>query len=242
MEPSMSRQPSIGSATFASQLDAHNKDTAAGLVSNAAFDMLEIESQARVDSLSRVSAAGLFPVPQATQDIDTDDVDTGFDDGLVDKLSEAYPTLNSKSYRQKDLYAERHLLLEQGKDDPFQMLEEMAARVEAQDDGETKSNDIATFNAIVPMFSAARETPGLRDFLAKLFGSLDSYYKSKERRAEIDNDLAILADLYNKQEIEAEMERLKARQEARKAALLTKGKAKADKTMEKEAAKKQRKE
>ena len=38
--------------------------------------MLELESQARVDSLSRVSAAGLFPVPQATQDIDTDDVDT----------------------------------------------------------------------------------------------------------------------------------------------------------------------
>ena len=67
------------------------------------------------------------PVPQATQDIDTDDLDTNFDDGLVDKLSEAYPTLNSKSYRQKDLYAERHLLLEQSKEDPFEMLEAMAA-------------------------------------------------------------------------------------------------------------------
>jgi len=241
MEPSMSRQPSIGSASFASQLDAHNKDTAAGLVSNAPMDMLEIESQARVDSLSRVSAAGLFPVPQATQDIDTDDVDTGFDDGHVDKLSEAYPTLNSKSYRQKDLYAERHLLLEKAKEDPFEQLESMASGIEAQDEGETKANDVATFNTIVPMFSAARETPGLRDFLAKLFGSLDAYYKSKERRAEIDNELAILADLYNTQEMEAEMERLKARQEARKAALLTKGKAKADKAMEKEA-KKQRTE
>jgi len=237
----MSRQPSIGSASFASQLDAHNKDTAAGLVSNAPMDMLEIESQARVDSLSRVSAAGLFPVPQATQDIDTDDVDTGFDDGHVDKLSEAYPTLNSKSYRQKDLYAERHLLLEKAKEDPFEQLESMASGIEAQDEGETKANDVATFNTIVPMFSAARETPGLRDFLAKLFGSLDAYYKSKERRAEIDNELAILADLYNTQEMEAEMERLKARQEARKAALLTKGKAKADKAMEKEA-KKQRTE
>ena len=118
----------------------------------------------------------------------------------------------------------------------------MASGIEAQDEGETKANDVATFNAIVPMFSTARETPGLRDFLAKLFGSLDAYYKSKERRAEIDYELAILADLYNTQEMEAEMERLKARQEARKAALLTKGKAKADKTMEKEAAKKQRKE
>ena len=238
----MSRQPSIGSATFASQLDAHNKDTAAGLVSNAPMDMLEIESQARVDSLARVSPAGLFPVPQASLEIDTGDGDTNFDDGHVDKLSEAFPTLNSKSYRQKDLYTERHLLLEKAKEDPFEMLEAMASGIEAQDEGETKANDVATFNAIVPMFSAARETPGLRDFLAKLFGSLDSYYKSKERRAEIDNELKILADLYNTQEIEAEMERLKARQEARKAALLTKGKAKADKTMEKEAAKKQRKE
>ena len=29
--------------------------------------------------------------------------------------------------------------------DPFEMLESMAAGIEAQDDGETKSNDIATF-------------------------------------------------------------------------------------------------
>ena len=58
----------------------------------------------------------------------------------------------------------------------------MASGIEAQDEGETKSNDIATFNTIVPMFSAARETPGLRDFLAKLFGSLDAYYKNKKRR------------------------------------------------------------
>ena len=237
----MSRQPSIGSATFASQLDAPNKDTAAGNVSAAPMDMLEMESQARVDSLSRSSASTLAPVPQATQEIDTDDGDTNFDDGLVDKLSEAYQTLNAKSYRQKDLYAERHLLLEQSKDDPFEMLEAMAAGIEAQDEGETKANDVATFNAIVPMFSAARETPGLRDFLAKLFGSLDTYYKNKERRAEIDNELAILADLYNKQEMEAEMERLRARQEARRAALDTKGRAKADKMTEK-AAKKQRKE
>ena len=119
----MSRQPSIGSATFASQLDAPNKDTAAGNVSAAPMDMLEMESQARVDSLSRSSASTLAPVPQATQEIDTDDVDTNFDDGLVDKLSEAYPTLNSKSYRQKDLYAERHLLLEKAKEDPFELLE-----------------------------------------------------------------------------------------------------------------------
>ena len=76
---------------------------------------------------------------------------------------------------------------------------------------------------------------------SKLFGSLDTYYKNKERRAEIDNELAILADLYNTQEMEAEMERLKARQEARRAALDTKGRAKADKMTEK-AAKKQRKE
>ena len=164
-----------------------------------------------------------------------------YDDGLVDKLSEAYKSLNAKSYRQKDLYAERHLLLEQSKEDPFELLEAMASGIEAQDEGETKANDVATFNAIVPMFSAARETPGLRDFLAKLFGSLDTYYKNKERRAEIDNELAILADLYNTQEMEAEMERLKARQEARRAALDTKGRAKADKMTEK-AAKKQRKE
>ena len=112
------------------------------------------------------------------------------------------------------------------------MLEAMAAGIEAQDEGETKANDIATFNAIVPMFSAARETPGLR-VLAKLFGALDTYYKNKERCAAIDEELAILAELYNKQEMEAEMERLRARQEARRAALDTKGRVKADKITEK---------
>ena len=69
------------------------------------------------------------------------------------------------------------------------------------------------------------------------FGSLDAYYKNKERRAEIDNELAILSGLYNTQEMEAEMERLRARQEARRAALDTKGRAKADKMTEKAAKK-----
>ena len=98
-------------------------------------------------------------------------------------------------------------------------------------------NAIAMMNAIVPLFQACRENVTLRKWMAALFGGVDEYYETKHRRAAIDEELTILAKLYNEQELEQELKRLKDKQAARLAAVSAKGKAKADKQLEKDAAK-----
>ena len=231
----LTRQASIGTAAFAEQLKIGQELAASGAATNTA-DLADAEQQERIEEAEARAGMQLPAMPAMTQQEEPGS-DDGFDDGLVDKISEAHLTLNAKSFRQKDRFAEKYKMDERAGPQPFDMLEEMGARIEAMDDGEQKTNDVAMMNAIVPLFQACRENENLRDWIANLFGGLKDDYETKHRRAAIDEELKILAKLYNEQELEQEMERLKAKQAARLAAVSAKGKAKADKQIEKDAAK-----
>ena len=230
----VARQESIGTAAFAEQLKIGQELAAAGTTAGTA-DLADAEIQERIQE---AEARGMMPaLPAMTQQEDLGGSDDGLDDGKVDKISELYPDLNRKSYRQKDLFAEKHTMGERAGPQPFEMLEQKAEFIEAMEEGEGKTNSIYMMNAIVPLFQACREDKATRDWMASLFGGVKQYYDTKTRRAEIDEELTILAKLYNEQELEQEMKRLKDKQAARLAAVSAKGKAKADKQREKEDAK-----
>lgn len=236
------RQASIGTAAFAEQLKIGQQLAAAGTTTGTA-DLVDAEQQERIEEAEARGLPALPALPAMTQQEDfggsEDGSAGGLDDGKVDKIAELYPTLNAKSYRQKDLFAEKHKMNERARPQPFDMLEAMATRIEAMDGGEQKTNDVAMMNAIVPLFQACRENEGLRDWMADLFGGVKEYYDMKDRRAAIDEELTILAKLYNDQELEQEMKRLKDKQAARLASVSAKGKAKADKQAAKEQAAKE---
>ena len=120
----------------------------------------------------------------------------------------------------------------------------MALMVQNQEESEQKNSDIRLMNIDIVLFEEARKNPALRDFLAEQFGALKVHYDKKERRAELDEHLKILEELYNEKELETAMRVIKDKQDARKLALEDKGKAKAEKmaaAADEKAAKKQKK-
>ena len=60
-------------------------------------------------------------------------------------------------------------------------------------------------------------------FMSDLFGGLQTYYNTKKRRKEIDEEMTILTKLYNEQEMKDAMEELQKKQAARLAAVASKG-------------------
>lgn len=243
-QPSLCR--ALSSVAFGEQVAAANAAAANGQLAMDT-DFVDAALQERVEE-AEARAGGLIQIPVASM------VDNGIgaedvDDGLRDQLKEAYGgSCNTLSCRSKALYAEKHTIISEESVDPFEVTEKMALMVQDQPYSEQKNSDIHLMNIDIVLFEEARKNPALRDFLAEQFGALKVHYDQKERRAELDEHLKILEDLYNEKELENAMRVIKEKQDARKLALEEKGKAKADKQREKDeakaessAAKKQRK-
>lgn len=233
------RQASIGTAAFAEQLKIGQQLAVTGTTTGTA-DLVDAEQQERIEEAEARKQNPAMPAMPAQTQMEEDDLggsDDGLDDGLADKLSEAYPDLNRKSYRLKDLFGEQHKINERAGANPFDLLEEKAAFIEALEEGEGKTNAIAMMNAIVPLFQACRDNAPTRKWMSELFGGLYDYYETKQKRAAIGEELKILQKLYNDQELEQEMERLKAKQAQRLVNVSAKGKAKAEKQLAKDAEK-----
>tara|TARA_R110000796_G_scaffold16601_3_gene51743 strand:+ start:1408 stop:2136 length:729 start_codon:yes stop_codon:yes gene_type:complete len=238
--PSVNR--SLSSATFGQQVDAASAAAAQGQLSMDA-DFVDAALQEKVDD-AEARAGGLMNIPVASMQYDGL-ADEGVDDGLRDKLKEAYGnSCNTLSCHMKNLYAEKHTKLSDESLDPFEVTEKMALMVQNQEESEQKNSDIRLMNIDIVLFEEARKNPALRDFLAEQFGALKVHYDKKERRAELDEHLKILEELYNEKELETAMRVIKDKQDARKLALEDKGKAKAEKmaaAADEKAAKKQKK-
>lgn len=240
-QPSLLR--SLSSATFGQQVDAASAAAAQGQLAMDA-DFVDAALQEKVED-AEARAGGLIQIPVASMEcggIGAEEVD----DGLRDQLKEAYGnSCNTLSCHMKNLYAEKHTILsEESGGDPFEITEKMALNVSDQEDSEQKKSDIRLMNIDIVLFEEARKNPALRDFLAEQFGALKAHYDKKERRAELDEHLKILEDLYNEKELENALRVIKEKQEARKLALEAKGKAKAEKAAaadDEKAAKKQKK-
>ena len=145
------------------------------------------------------------------------------------------PYLNSKTYRMKELWAQKSKAAEAGVS-PYDMLDNMRSLIESQhEDGEQYIRDAQVFNAICAIFQETRTNGDLREWVAGLFQCQDAYYKAKANKRETTKELDVLQKLYNEQELEMEMAKLKERQEARMAALAAKGAAKAQRQADKAA-------
>ena len=78
----------------------------------------------------------------------------------------------------------------------------------------------------------ARTNEALRKFVADVFAAQDAYYKAKSTRHSVNVELRLLTELYNEQELEQEMAKLKERQAVKRAAVQAKGAAKAKREAE----------
>jgi len=182
-----------------------------------------------------IPAGGLMAAPVATQagDVDLGD-DEGDDDRALELLKEKYSTLNAKTYRMKDLMAEKHKMEDAG--DPYDLMNSMHDSVEGMTDGEDKMQSVQMFNTVAAVFESARHNEGLRVFCAELFTAQKAYYETKERMLEVTTEYKQLGKLYDEQMYAKAMEELERKKAEREAMLEKKGKAKAEKAAAKAAA------
>tara|TARA_R110002072_G_scaffold233254_1_gene390670 strand:+ start:403 stop:1152 length:750 start_codon:yes stop_codon:yes gene_type:complete len=174
--------------------------------------------------------------PQATQmDDECEGEDEEDADALKEEIAHKYATLNIKTYRMRELMGQKMKAGEAGS--PYEMLDAMRSSIEEQEAGEQQTYDAQVFNAICAIFQETRKNEDLRGFVAGLFSSQDEYYKAKVVKRTAGKELAILQELYNEQELEHEMAKLKERQDARMAALAAKSVAQAQRQAEKALAK-----
>ena len=178
-----------------------------------------------------IAALKLKAVPAATQADGIEDEEE--DDDLLAKVKEAYPNLNSMSYRLKDLHAQLCILLKRGSKNPYDMLLEMQKLIDEMDEGEDKQQSIQAFNTIIVLFSAVRENDDLRVFVADLFSSFNNYREDKPKIAELHKEINILNDLYDTQQQEQMLAAFEKQKEQRRAMLAAKGAAAAAKAEEK---------
>ena len=174
-------------------------------------------------------------VPLQTQaDLSPQGSEAGDDDRQIELLKEKFLSLNAKSCRMKDLMANRQMHENKGGPDPYEMMEGMHDAIEAMEEGDDKASSIAMYNAIFAIYESARSNSYLREFVADLFPAQRDYYKVKEEKRAINDELKMLATLYDEQELVQTMKLLKEKQEQRKAALEAKATAKAAKMAAKE--------
>ena len=225
MEVPVARQvSSIGVENFANKLQLASDAAANGQVqdSDAAEEAMKEFLQQAEEKLAG-NAMAAMPVMTQTDDYYGDEEDEGHDDKTVTALAETYVSKNAKSFRQKALFAEKYEMDSQEAGNPFDMLMSMHEGIEQSEDNDQKQNDIKMFNTIVPIFESSRANPDLRMFMSDLFGGLQTYYNTKKRRKEIDEEMTILTKLYNEQEMKDAMEELQKKQAARLAAVASKG-------------------
>ena len=215
---------SIGVEDFANKLQLAADAAANGQIqeSDAAVEAMQEFLQ---EAEEKVAGNALAAMPVMTQADDNygDEEDESHDDKKETALAESYASKNAKSFRQKALFAERYEMDNQEAGNPFDMLMSMHEGIEQSEDNDQKQNDIKMFNTIVPIFEASRANPDLRMFMSDLFGGLQTYYNTKKRRKEIDEEMTILTKLYNEQEMKDAMEELQKKQAARLAAVASKG-------------------
>ena len=162
-------------------------------------------------SAGGIPAGGLMDAPVATQQELVDLGDDDDDRTALDALTEKYPTLTAKTFRMRELLAEKLKLDEAG--DPFELITSMHDTVEGMPDGEDKLQSTQMFNAVAAVFESARKNEGLRVFSAELFSALKSYYETKEHKMAVTTEYNQLNKLYNEQEYEkmmADFDRKKA--------------------------------
>jgi hypothetical protein len=230
---SQMRSRSIGESGFADKFAAGQKAAANGEGTIAA----EADDDDMPEFL-KGHEFGLKPAPVATQFAGDEDDEGDEDDAKEAEIKEKHKDLQSKTFAMKALLERRAAIKDTP--DPFMLLLEQHDKTMNTEEGERKKEEIHMYNAIVDLFEAARKNEDLRDFVTNLFTAQQSYYKNSHEKKIINSELRIIGKLYNEQEMEQTMAKLKATSEARMRALTEKADAKAKKKEEAASAKKQK--
>eukprot|EP00966_Prymnesium_polylepis_P334709 7390077-Prymnesium_polylepis.2 len=227
------KQFSLGNADFGERLQ--NGQQAAKNGEGADISFLNGEEDDRMeDTLQECPPAGInLKNPQATQDVCEDEqFEENDTETMKAQLKEKFGTLNAMTYRLKELWAKKSMMGEIPS--PFDMLDNMVASIDNQEDGKQKVYDAEVFNAICALFEETRKNDGLRKFVAEVFATQDNYYEKKAMKRSHTMELHILQEIYNEKELEQELARLKERQSAKMEAIKAKGAFKAQQQVEKE--------
>ena len=231
MEPQIARSASIGNPAFAEGLAAGQAAARNGEANNSFEQMEEDDRREDIEADFPAAGGGLQQLPAQTQMVD-DFAETGSeaaDDRALELLNEKHSALNSKTFRLRELYAQKHNLMERAGSDPYQILSDMYGKIEVSEDSEDKEQSIVMLNAVIAVFESARGHAGLRDFVSELFASQRTYYSDKEEKRTINSEIKMLTKLYDEQEKEQMLKALIDKQEQRKQQLAAKGKSKAEK-------------
>ena len=231
------RTMSMGSAQFGHNLAMGQEAAANGDGLDFSY-MQDDEDDRREDIEQDFPQTIPLSNPQATQ-MDDEYAETEEGEEELNKmkaeLSEKFSSLTAKTFRMKELLMHK---MEAGKvESPYDMIDAMRTKLGEQEKGEQFNRDAQVFNAICAIFQETRRNEDLRGWLAGLFACQHEYYKAKNIRQSARKEFDILQNMYNEQEVETEMAKLKARQEARMAVLTSKNEEKAKRKAEKALAK-----
>jgi hypothetical protein len=224
----------IGAEGFHDRLAEAQQASADGeLIENSQDDRLE-DIMGDFALAGAGGAAGLVPIPQATQ--------AGGEQGVVDpstrtarkaKLSADHREAQSKSVALKNLWARQIMLEENAGPNPFTVFGAVWNSINSMaDDDPQKAWAIEMINTVTPIFEASRKNPTLRSFLAELFPAQEKYYATKAEKLELTTDISILTELYNEQEMQMAMVAVKRVQDEREAAIKEKARKKVERDNE----------
>jgi hypothetical protein len=168
-------------------------------------DALATEAVKPTGLLSRMEGEEpLMSVPEASQQVDEEESEKGFDDRQLEMLGNNYSTLTAKTQRIMKILGMQQQMNDNFEEygTPFEMLKVKHQQIDSMKDCDEKRSSIKMFNVLTAVIGEARGNPELREFVARLFSQTSEYYSIKEKKKEMKEELNMLINLRDEQEID----------------------------------------